>query len=95
MPAADLALTNSGSPNPVLSGNKLTYTIIATDTGGLAATGVTVTDPLPGTAHFSSASATQGTCTGPGASKGGTVTCSLGNLAGGASATATVTVQGT
>jgi uncharacterized repeat protein (TIGR01451 family) len=89
---ADLALTNTASPNPVLSGNKLTYTITATNPGGLGASGVTVKDELPAAAHFISASATQGNCAGPGGPKGGTVTCSLGNLAGGASATVTITV---
>ena len=58
-----------------------------------------MTDPLPASAHYNSASTTQGTCTGPSTSKGGTVTYSLGNLGGGDSATvtivATVTTPGT
>ena len=37
--------------------------ITATNTGGQAATGVTVTAPLPASAVFGSATATQGTCT--------------------------------
>ena len=89
-PPADLAVTNSGSPNPVVSGQQLTYTITAANTGGQTAANVTVTDPLPASAHFNSASATQGTCTPPGSPKGGTVTCNLGSL--GASGSATVTI---
>jgi hypothetical protein len=41
--AGVLAITNSGSPNPDLSGQQLTCTITATNTGGQTATGVTVT----------------------------------------------------
>ena len=93
--SADLAAANSGSPNPVVSGNQLTYTITAANTGGLTATGVTVTDPLPASAHYKSASATQGTCTRPSTAKGGTVTCSLGSLGGGDSATVTIVVTTT
>ena len=93
--SADLAAANSGSPNPVVSGNQLTYTITAANTGGLTATGVTVTDPLPASAHYNSASATQGTCTRPSTAKGGTVTCSLGSLGGGDSATVTIVVTTT
>jgi hypothetical protein len=59
------------------------------------ATGVTVTDPLPASAVFGSVSATQGTCTrtvtAPDKNKAGTVTCSLGTLPGGATATVTIT----
>ena len=91
-PPADLAITNSGSPNPVVSGRQLTYTITAANTSGQTAANVTVTDPLPASAHFNSVSATQGTCTRPNSSKGGTVTCSLGSLAASGSATITIVV---
>ncbi len=93
---ADLAITKSGAPNPVVSGNRLTYTLTATNSGPRDATGVTVTDPLPATVHFNSVSSTQGSCsrstTKP---KDGTVTCSLGNLANGASASITIVVTTT
>jgi uncharacterized repeat protein (TIGR01451 family) len=97
--AADLSITKSGSPNPVVSGNQLTYTITVTNHGPLAATGVTVKDPLPASARFNSASSTQGTCTRTTTTKpktkDGTVTCSLGGLANGATATVTIVVTPT
>lgn len=98
-PPADLSLKNSGTPNPVVSGHHLTYTLKAANTGGQDATGVTVTDALPASAVFGSVSATQGNCTRTGSrpnkNKGGTVTCRLGTLAAGATATVTITVTPT
>jgi uncharacterized repeat protein (TIGR01451 family) len=94
-PAADLSLTNTPSPSTGVSGNPLTYTIAATNTGGATANAVTVTDVLPPTAVFKSASTTQGSCTRTAASKpqkNGTVTCNLGGLDGGNSATVTIVV---
>jgi trimeric autotransporter adhesin len=56
---------------------------------GLAnATGVKVTDVLPAGAMLLSASASQGTCSGT-----TTVTCALGNMANGSSATASINVK--
>jgi uncharacterized repeat protein (TIGR01451 family) len=96
---ADLSITKSGSPNPVVSGQQLTYTIKATNTGGLSATGVTVSDRLPASAHFDSVSTSQGSCTRSTSStpktKDGTVSCGVGALAGGASATITIVVTPT
>jgi uncharacterized repeat protein (TIGR01451 family) len=98
-PGADLAITKSASPNPVLSGNRLTYTLTVSNNGPQDATGITVTDPLPNSAHFNSVTSSQGTCvrsttTNP-LPKAGTVTCSLGNLANGASARITIIVTPT
>jgi uncharacterized repeat protein (TIGR01451 family) len=98
LPSADLKITNSGAPNPVVSGQRLTYTITATNTGGQTATGVTVSDPLPESAHFNSVSTTQGSCTrttGTTPKTHGTVTCSVGSLAGDKSATITIVVTPT
>jgi uncharacterized repeat protein (TIGR01451 family)/CSLREA domain-containing protein len=96
---ADLAITKSGVPNPVLSGNRLTYTLTVTNNGPQDATGVTVTDALPASLHFNSVSSSQGTCTRSTATnpqpKGGTVTCSVGNLANGAKASITIVVTTT
>ena len=63
-PAADLAITKSDSPDPVTVSQPLTYTLTVINHGPSAATGVTVTDPLPSTVTFVSASATQGSCSG-------------------------------
>jgi uncharacterized repeat protein (TIGR01451 family) len=96
---ADLSITKSGAPNPVVSGNRLTYTLSVTNNGPQDATGVTVTDPLPGNVHFNSVASTQGTCirsaTTKPLPKNGTITCSLGNLAHGASASITIVVTTT
>jgi uncharacterized repeat protein (TIGR01451 family) len=95
---ADLSITKSGSPDPVVSGNQLTYTIAVTNNGPQDATGVTVTDPLPADVHFNSLSSTQGTCarsTTRHSPRDGTVTCSLGGLANGTSATVTIVVTAT
>jgi uncharacterized repeat protein (TIGR01451 family) len=98
-PPADLKITNAGSPNPVVSGERLTYTIEATNTGGQDAINVTVTDTLPATVHFDSMTSTRGTCSRSTSSnpktKDGLVTCNAGTLAGGASVTITIVVTAT
>jgi uncharacterized repeat protein (TIGR01451 family) len=98
-PGADLAITKSGAPNPVVSGNRLTYTLTVTNNGPQDTTGVTVTDALPESLHFNSVSSSQGTCTRSTAThpqpNGGTVTCSVGNLANGAKASITIVVTAT
>jgi len=99
-PVVDLSITKAGAPNPVVSGNRLTYTLAVTNAGPDGATDVTVTDPLPDNVHFNSVASTQGSCvrssTKPKpAPKDGTVTCSVGNLANGASASITIVVTTT
>jgi uncharacterized repeat protein (TIGR01451 family)/CSLREA domain-containing protein len=93
---ADLSIAKSGAPNPVVSGNRLTYTLNVTNNGPGDATRVTVTDPLPSNVHFNSVASTQGSCTrsatGP---KGGTIRCGLGKLGNGDSASITVVVTTT
>ncbi len=86
-PAANLSLTKTASPNPVLLEEELTYTITVTNSGPSAGTGVTVTDTLPVGVSFVSSSASPGTCSGT-----STVTCTLGSLASGDSATVTIVV---
>jgi uncharacterized delta-60 repeat protein/uncharacterized repeat protein (TIGR01451 family) len=98
-PVVDLSITKSGAPNPIVSGNRLTYTVSVTNDGPQDATGVTVTDPLPKSVHFNSVSSTQGSCsrsttTNP-LTKDGSITCSLGNLANGAKADVTIIVTTT
>jgi uncharacterized repeat protein (TIGR01451 family) len=98
-PPPDLAVTNSDSPDPVVSGQRLTYTITATNTGGATATGVTLRDELPASVHFVSMVTTQGTCTRTASdtpkTKDGTVTCSVGSLGAGNTATITIVVTPT
>jgi uncharacterized repeat protein (TIGR01451 family) len=87
LPSADLALAKSAAPGSVAPGELLTYTLaISHASGPSAAAGATVTDTLPGGLTFVTAFASQGTCSGT-----QTVTCNLGTIARGA--TATVTIQ--
>lgn len=86
----DLAVTVSHSPDPVRVGSNLTYTINVTNNGPGSATGVTVTDSLPTEITFVSATASQGACSGS-----GTISCTLGNLPNGTSATVTIVVNPT
>ena len=84
--SADLSLAKTTSPAPVVPGRDVTYTLTARNAGPSAASGVTVRDTLPtGVAHRS-ATSTAGSC----AVDGQDVTCALGALAGGATATVTV-----
>lgn len=55
--AADLAVTKSGSPDPVLLGSELTYTLGIFNNGPSDATGVILTDQLPADVTFVAASA--------------------------------------
>src|SRR6185503_20682085 len=79
-PAADLSLTKSDSPDPVLAGDVLTYTLGVHNAGPQDATGTTVTDTLPAGVLSEAATPTQGSCS----QATGTVTCALGTVANGA-----------
>ena len=86
---ADLRITKGAAPNPVLAGGILTYTLVATNLGPSAATGVTVSDSLPATVTFVDASSTVGSCS----YVAPTVTCAVGSLASGAGATISIRVR--
>ncbi len=81
----DLAITKTDSPDPVVEGDQLVYTITATNNSSLlTATGVKVVDTLPGSVDFVSA---------PGCTKAGqTLSCAVGSLDPQASKVFTVTV---
>jgi uncharacterized repeat protein (TIGR01451 family) len=81
---ADLGVVKTG-PALVTQGHDFTYHLTASNSGPAAATGVTVTDTLPANSTFVSASAG---C----AQAAGVVTCTVGNLASGASTTFDITV---
>jgi uncharacterized repeat protein (TIGR01451 family) len=91
VPGADLAITKTDSPDPVKGGQNLTYTIVVTNNGPSTATGVTMTDQLPKNAGFASAATTKGTCSAK--PSRALVTCALGDLVSGASATVTIVVK--
>ncbi|HEX6624986.1 MAG TPA: FG-GAP-like repeat-containing protein, partial [Pyrinomonadaceae bacterium] len=84
---ADLAVTKRDSRDPVMVNNSLTYTLSVTNHGPDPASNARVTDTLPAGIAFVSATPSQGTCGGT-----ATVTCDLGTLASGATATVFVVV---
>ena len=83
----DLSLTKSVSNGPYLIGQPVTFTLTVTNNGAVPATGIVVTDPLPG--GMSATSTTPpGACTGT-----TTVTCTAASLAAGASTSFTITAN--
>ncbi len=75
------------------AGGNLTYTISVTNSGTLAATGVTLSDQLPSTVTEISASVSQGSI--PQTNQTGIVTADLGTLGVGSTATITIVVATT
>jgi len=75
---ADLVVTNTDSPDPVVVGNNITYTITVTNNGSTSpATGVVLTDIFDASVSFVSATSNQGAaCTHIGLK----VSCNLGNI---------------
>ena len=86
---ADLAISKSDSPDPVVQGAVLTYTITVTNLGPGTAGEVTVSDKISPHSTFLSATASQGSCEAAGVN----VTCELGTLAANAGATVTIEVE--
>ena len=86
-PGADVGVTIS-APETAGVGADVTYTIVVTNHGPVDATGVTLSDPLPTAATLVSRTTTRGTCTGT-----LSVSCTLGSLRAGASATVTLVVR--
>ncbi len=83
--AADLRIVKTADRATAEVGDTITWTLTATNLGPLGATGVSVTDAIPAGVTITSATSSAGTCT-----AGSPVSCALGGLANGASATITV-----
>jgi uncharacterized repeat protein (TIGR01451 family) len=91
-PQADLAVAQTDSPDPVTARSQVTYTVTVRNDGPVPATGVTLVDTLPD-AVFVSATPSQGTCARTGKSRDGVLTCDLGGLGTGQSATVAIVVS--
>ncbi len=90
---ADLAATNSGSPNPVIPGNNITYTQTVANNGPLDAINGSFSEAIPGNTTFQSlAVATGWTCTTPAVGTSGIISCSNPDVANGATGTFTLVV---
>jgi uncharacterized repeat protein (TIGR01451 family) len=86
----DLSLTKNDSADPVVKGSNFTYTIqVRNPDATNDATDVTVVDPLPSQVDFVSATASSGSCQ----QQAKTVTCNLGTVLAGTTATVTITVK--
>src|SRR5713226_8064261 len=73
---ADLAVTNTGIPDPVQSGAPITYTITASNNGPSIALAIALTDELSVHTTFQSLAPPQGwSCNTPPVGETGTVTC--------------------
>ena len=89
---ADLSITNTATPNPVIAGNNVTYTVIVTNNGAATASNVAFSEAIPATMTYVSATpspAAGWTCS----VVSGTLTCSNPTLATGASTTFTVLLK--
>lgn len=92
-PKADLSLTKTDSPDPVVAGQTLTYQLLVTNSGPSTALNVVVADNLPAGVSINSVSSSGGTCNAgvPGNALLPT-TCTFNTLASGGSATMTIVV---
>jgi uncharacterized repeat protein (TIGR01451 family) len=99
---ADLAVTSSASPNPVLAGNNVTYAQTVTNNGPATATGVTFTDMLPTGTTFTTTfvsllTPSNWTCVTPAVGMNGTVSCTYtgnsGNFASGTISSFTLVIK--
>ncbi|MDO8417891.1 MAG: CARDB domain-containing protein [Agitococcus sp.] len=83
----DIVVNQSDSPDPIAAGGLLTYTIAVTNNGPDDATGVVLTDTIPVGTTFVSSTTTKGSCAGNPA-----ITCTIGALANGETATVTIRI---
>jgi uncharacterized repeat protein (TIGR01451 family) len=83
----DVAIQKSDAPDPVVAGSQLTYTLSVENAGASTATGVKVVDNLPASVVPISVTTTRGECN----RVNHKVTCFLGDM--GLGATATVTIK--
>jgi uncharacterized repeat protein (TIGR01451 family) len=90
---ADLFVTKKANLAAVKATQNLVYTVTVKNLGPSRAAAVTLNDPVPAPSTFVSMNSGGTSCTAPAVGQVGTITCNLGNMAVGASATVTVTVK--
>jgi uncharacterized repeat protein (TIGR01451 family) len=84
--SADLSVAKVGSPDPVVAGTDLTYTLTVNNAGPSTANSATLRDVLPPQTRFTSLAAPAGwACATPAVGAGGTVECTKAALAPGLS----------
>jgi len=92
---ADLALTKTDSPDPVVAGEKVTYTLVVTNNGPSSASNVLIEDILPAGVTIDSVAVTigVGSCnTGVPGNAALPTSCTFDSLANGASSTMVIVV---
>ena len=88
--AADLSAAISGTPNPLVMGGNMTYSVTITNNGPNPAHDIVLTNPLPAGATLVSANTATGSCVGV-----ATLTCTLGELNPGGKTLVTIVVTPT
>jgi uncharacterized repeat protein (TIGR01451 family) len=93
--SVDVTVTKDASSTSVNSGDKVAFTITATNNGSVTATGVQVTDSVPAGLTITDATWSNGESSGSCDVSGQNVTCDVGDLGAGGSATVTISVTTT
>jgi uncharacterized repeat protein (TIGR01451 family) len=92
--SADMAVTDSGSPNPVSAGGNITYTQVVTNNGPSAADNATLVAAIPANTTLVSLVAAAGwSCQTPAVGSTGNVVCNNVNLAATANGTFSLVVK--
>ncbi|MBL0226231.1 MAG: VCBS repeat-containing protein [Geobacteraceae bacterium] len=86
VPYADLSMSMTDSPDPIVGGENLTYSISITNSGASSAASVSVADTLPVGMLLISATPSVGSCNNTGSS----ITCAIGTLASGSTETVSI-----